>query len=171
MESGTIFYIIAVIIYFIYSFLAQKKAQNQEGQAEEGGELPEEEASTKKSFDELLRDIRREQEERERDIVFTGEKAPQNPDNNREEQAPLPQSGAGMEKEPETEKVYERLSQSQPLVKLDDQVDIHDDEPILGEVESEFKAVRSNPYAKRLKDPRTLREAIVVSEILQRKHF
>jgi hypothetical protein len=166
MESGTIFYIIAVIIYFIYSFLAQKKAQNQEGQPGETEEIPEEEGSAKKSFDELLKDIRRDQEERERDIVLTGEKT-----SPKQEQLPQPAWEESDINKPESEKIYKRLSESQPLVKLDDQVDIHDDEKILGEVESESPAARSNPYARLLKQPKTLREAIVVSEILQRKHF
>ncbi len=167
MESGTIFYIIAVIIYFVYSFLAQKKAQNQEGQPGEADELPDEQIPSEKSFDDLLKDIRREQQERERDIVFTGEKP--SPKAEPEPMTVLEERPKRKEETPE--KLYDKLSQGQPLVKLDDQVDIHDDEKILGDVETELESTKTNPYAQRLKDPKSMREAIVITEILQRKHF
>ncbi|WP_157972216.1 hypothetical protein [Pleomorphovibrio marinus] len=162
MESGTIFYIIAVIIYFIYSFLAQKKAQNQETGPIEGEDNPEE-APSRKSFEELLEDIRSEQGERERDLVVTGEKATQ-----KKESTPVPPPEPS---ERRKQDIYQDLNQGQPLVKLDDQVDIHDDEKILGEVESDTSVAGFNPYGRMLKNPKSLREAIVLSEILQKRHF
>jgi len=61
-------------------------------------------------------------------------------------------------------------AQSQPLVKLDDQVDLDDTKTILGEVEEEDSG-KTNKYAQLLKSPETLKDAIIVSEIINRKYF
>ncbi len=70
MDSGTVFYIIAVIIYFLYTAFQQRKAKNREEQGEVPSDSPAKEDAPKGSFDEILREIRRQQEERERDIVI-----------------------------------------------------------------------------------------------------
>ncbi|EON76257.1 hypothetical protein ADIS_3385 [Lunatimonas lonarensis] len=175
MDSGTIFYIIAVVIYFIYSALQQKKNQPKEGDIPDGSQsgdptdLPQ-----KGTFEDLLREIRKGQARHEEDAPKPVERrekpAPVEVPSYREVSIPkektttYPSTGGLAEK-------YGKYQSKQPLVKLDDVVDIHDDRKILGEVEGTTKTTRQNPYAKLLKDPKSLREAVVVAEILNRKHF
>ncbi|WP_158857024.1 hypothetical protein [Lunatibacter salilacus] len=177
MDSGTVFYIIAVIIYFLYTAFQQRKAKNKEADGDSLPDSPPQEAPPKGSFDDILREIRRQQEERERDIVIAGEKSrPASKEDAElepvyiEEEIDEPSYPS---KKPEStyKDPYRSLSESRPLVKLDDQVDIHEDVKILGKVESSFESQTTNPYATLLKNPQTLVDAIVVSAILERKHF
>ncbi|MCC5939017.1 MAG: hypothetical protein JJU34_17190 [Lunatimonas sp.] len=172
MDSGTIFYIIAVVIYFIYSALQQKKGQPKDG------EVPGESQDTPRdipkngTFEDLLREIRREQGEREEELVITSRPATtethepigRNPKVDREEVVTSSTASRMAD-------AYGKYQSKQPLVKLDDQVDIHDDKKILGKVESVTVKNNKNPYAQLLKSPNTLRDAVVVSEILNRRHF
>ena len=60
----------------------------------------------------------------------------------------------------------------QPLVKLDDQVDLSDNKKILGEVvDVAGEYTVGNKYAKILKNPETLKDAVVLTEVFNRKHF
>ena len=60
----------------------------------------------------------------------------------------------------------------QPLVKLDDQVDLDDNKKILGEVvDVAGEYTVGNKYAKILKNPETLKDAVVLTEVFNRKHF
>jgi len=177
MDSGTVFYIIAVIVYFLYTAFQQRKAKNREANGESLPEPPAQEGPARGSFDDILKDIRRQQEERERDIVISGEK----PKPTRKGQAELEpvydeeeiEETSYSSKKPDSTYIdpYRSLSESRPLVKLDDQVDIHEDIKILGEVESSLENQKGNHYASLLKNPKTLVDAIVVSTILERKHF
>nr|MBI1230868.1 hypothetical protein [Cytophagales bacterium] len=172
MDSGTIFYIIAVVIYFIYTALQQRKA-NKIPEADDQPSDPS--PPSRGSFDDLLKEIRRQQEERERDIVISGEKAkpvekPSYVEDYIEEKE-VESRPAYVPNESTYKDPYRSLSQSQPLVKLDDQVDIHEDVKILGKVGSIDEKQSVNRYATLLKNPKSLREAIVVSEILNRRHF
>ena len=57
------------------------------------------------------------------------------------------------------------------MVKLDDQVDIDSNEKILGEVEDvaeEYKG--KSKYRDMLKNPESIKDAIVLTEILNRKY-
>ncbi len=177
MDSGTVFYIIAVIIYFLYTAFQQRKAKNREANGESLPDPPAQEGPTRGSFDDILREIRRQQEERERDIVIAGEKSKPASDGSAEfetvyveEEIEEPSYSS---KKPETtyKDPYRSLSESRPLVKLDDQVDIHEDVKILGKVASNFENQDRNHYASLLKNPQTLVDAVVVSAILERKHF
>lgn len=174
MDSGTVFYIIAVIIYFIYTAFQQRKAKNKESNGESLPESPSQEGPARGSFDDLLREIRRQQEGKDRDIVVSEEPATvtdwveEEPVYAEEEEKPTysTQKPASTYSDP-----YRSLSESRPLVKLDDQVDIHEDVKILGRVGSNLENQRVNPYATLLKNPKTLVDAVVVSTILERKYF
>lgn len=177
MDSGTVFYIIAVIIYFLYTAFQQRKAKNKETSGESIPEPPAKEGPARGSFDDILREIRRQQEERERDIVIAGEKSNPTSKENAElepvyadEEIEKP-SYSSTKPESTYKDPYRSLSESRPLVKLDDQVDIHEDVTILGDVESSFENQNTNHYARLLKNPQSLVDAVVVSAILERKHF
>lgn len=177
MDSGTVFYIIAVIIYFLYTAFQQRKAKNKEADGDTIPDTPAQEGPAKGSFDDILREIRRQQEERERDIVIAGEKSKPASAGSAEfepvyvEEEVEEPSYTSLKPESTYKDPYRSLSESRPLVKLDDQVDIHEDVKILGNVESSFENQNTNHYATLLKNPQTLVDAVVVSAILERKHF
>ncbi|MEX2594282.1 MAG: hypothetical protein WD426_16035 [Anditalea sp.] len=173
LDSSTLVYIVAIIIYFLYTTFFRKK-EPQVG-SEEEADQPETEPRKTVSFEDLLKDIRNEQKERERELEVGGQEETEN-----DTPEPLPNVTFD---EPEKYQKPQYTSygesqgsirkyETQPLVKLDDQVDLEADEKILREVEDVAEDYsQSNKYAALLKNPNTVREAIVVSEILQRKHF
>lgn len=169
MDASNLIYIVAIIIYFIYTALQQKKSMPGD---QDRQDLPPQENTNpprkKKTFEDLLREIRNDQAERERDIVISGEK-PKIEERRVEADVPdeVYEEGSGYNNP------YGDYAKKQPLVKLDDQVDIYDNRKILGEVEaiSDEDKHYVNRYAKLLKSPRTVKDAVVVAEILNRKHF
>lgn len=182
-DSSTVLYIIAVVVYFLYSMFFNKQVPEQH---EEQTEQPEARPQKKVSFDDLLKEIRREQNERERDLEGAAvEEEEFLEEESYRETPPVVQpkpkkyfTYEDPEQFPSSENAYQKVQEryqnygKQPLVKLDDQVDIHSDQRILGEVEDvSGTARRNNKYAAILKNPQTVRDAVVVSEILRRKHF
>lgn len=182
-DSSTVVYIIAIVVYFLYSLFFNKKVPEQQ---DEQTEQPEAQPRRAASFDELLKEIRREQGERERDLEGTLlEEEDFVEEETYREEKPKPKPAPKRyyayndpEQFPSSEKAYQAVQQryqqyeKQPLVKLDDQVDIESNEKILGEVEDVSGTFRrKNRYAALLKNPGTVRDAVVVSEILRRKHF
>lgn len=179
LDSSTLVYIVAVIVYFLYStFFRKKEPEEAEMQEEEERrDIPPQKAV---SFDDLLKEIRREQGEREKDLEghdteeAEREWEPEKP-------RPAPEKRVYNDyrpaQEPKPSYYNEKLSQeksyqTQPLVKLDDQVDLESTEKIMGEVEDVAgEQAGSNRYGTLLKNPETFREAMVVAEILNRKHF
>lgn len=177
-DASTLVYIVAVIVYFLYSTFFSKK---EPGQAERKAEHPEDQPRKAVSFDDLLKEIRREQGERERDLE--GETVVED-DYVEEEEAYVAEPVAmpkkyftyeDPEQFPSPESSYQKAYKNyekQPLVKLDDQVDLYSDEKILGEVEDISGYTKGkNKYADILKNPETVKDAIVVSEILRPKYF
>ncbi|MBD3628971.1 hypothetical protein [Cyclobacterium sp.] len=166
MDSGTIFYIIAIIIYFIYTSFAKKKTPEMENDPETTDKVP----KKGPSFEELLREIRNEQSERERDLEYDGEEVvtESEPEFSRKPVKPEPATI------PEIEGSYKDPYRDikQPLVKLDDQVDLEDDKKILGEVVdvAEEYSGRSK-YARILKNTDSARDAVILTEIFNRRHF
>lgn len=175
-DASTVVYIIAVIVYFLYSTFFGKK---EPGQAEQKSERPEVQPRKAVSFDDLLKEIRREQGERERDLegktIVDEEYA---------EESYVPEPVAAPKKYftyedpeqfPSSDNKYQanyKNFEKEPLIKLDDQIDLNSDEKILGEVEDVGGyAKRKNKYAEILKNPETVKDAIVISEILRPKHF
>lgn len=183
MDIGTIIYIALVILYFVFTAFKKKSPPEAEEERYEG------ETEGKKrpaSFEDMLREIRMEQGEIVRDIEETGQKEKPNYDSRegRNENSEM-QSQRRLDKKaeytPEIEvegrnkyyggaegsiKNYER----QPLVKLDDQVDLESDERILGEVEDvagEYPG--RSKYASMLKDPDSAKDAVILAEILNRR--
>jgi len=185
VDIGTIVYIVLVLLYFVFTAFKKKNAPEQPDERYEGEEAGEKRPA---SFEDMLREIRMEQNERVKDIEESGQKdipnydsrsgrdesAETQRDNWNQRQAPAPQP------EPEEaprNKYYDGAEGSlknyerRPLVKLDDQVDLESDEKILGEVEDvgeEF--VTNNKYGSMLKNPNSVKDAVVLAEILNRKY-
>ncbi|SEJ73477.1 hypothetical protein SAMN05192553_11049 [Cyclobacterium xiamenense] len=169
MDSGTIFYIIAIVIYFIYTSFIQKKP----GSPEANPEKPEGPPQKKTSFEDLLREIRNEQGQRERDLEGTSEPEPVNTASSATEVAEQRET-TYVAQQQEAEGAYKNPYRDikQPLVKLDDQVDLKDGKKILGEVvdvAEEFPG--TSKYARLLKNTSSARDAVILTEIFNRKHF
>ena len=177
-DASTLVYIVAVVVYFLYSTFFGKK---EPGQAEPTPEQPEAQPRKTVSFDDLLKEIRREQWERERDLEG---KTIVEDDYVEEEEAYVAEPAAAPKKYftyedpeqfPSADTKYQanyKNFEKGPLVKLDDQIDLNADEKILGEVEDVSGYTKGkNRYAEILKNPETLKDAMVVSEILRPKYF
>ncbi|WP_215223560.1 hypothetical protein [Echinicola shivajiensis] len=176
MDNGTWIYIIISIIFFIVNALTKKKKGNGQELDETGEELSNDEPRRKPvSFEELLKEIRQEQqgrnfEETEQEELFDEEP--------KEVVYPNVEVVTEPTKRPSEIKYYEGTYQAdhsgkgKGLVKLDDQVEIDPDKKILKEVEEVAEDnVGSNRYRRMLKDPQSLKDAIVVAEILKRKVY
>ena len=174
-DASTVVYIIAVIVYFLYSTFFGKK---EPGQTEQKSERPEVQPRKAVSFDDLLKEIRREQGERERDLEG---KTIVEEEYVEESYVPEPVAAPKKyftyedpEQYPSPETAYQskyKTSGKEPLIKLDDQIDLNSEEKILGEVEDVGgDARRKNKYAEILKNPETVKDAVVVAEILRPKY-
>jgi len=185
MDAGTIIYIVLVILYFLFTAF-KKKDKPAEDERFEGDEAGQQRPA---SFEDMLREIRQEQEGRRRDVEGSGqgdvlEQAPTRQHWEEEEEyvpehktkpKPAPAPAPAKNKH---QRYYEgsegslKSYEKQPLKTLDEQVDIYSDEKILGEVEDVAEEnVKENKYAKMLRDPQSVKDAVVLSEILNRKHF
>lgn len=169
MDLGQIIYIVAIVAYFLYRSVSKKKAG--EAEASEDSETD----SPKKglSFEDLLREIRDAQvpklpeevpKRRPMPIpVLPTARTQQNPTRNVPTMVPV---------EVEESRFYEGSfegTNKNPYQALSNQ-DFASPEGIKFS-SYEASAPNPNPYAILLKNPRTVREAIVVSEILRPKYF
>ncbi|MDO6437238.1 hypothetical protein Q4534_07475 [Cyclobacterium sp. 1_MG-2023] len=124
------------------------------------------------SFEELLREIRKDQTEtvpEENRDEWTKEVSDHDySEDIRDEQATEEEVFIPGEKTHTS--AYRSIKQ--PLVKLDDQVDLEDNKKILGEVvDVAGEYTVGNKYAKILKNPETLKDAVILTEVFNRKHF
>jgi hypothetical protein len=185
VDIGTIVYIVLVLLYFVFTAFKKKNAPEQPEERYEGEEAGERRPA---SFEDMLREIRMEQNERVKDIEESGQAEVPNYDSRdgRDESAETQRDNwnkkqtAARKAEPivvPQNKYYDggegslKNHERRPLVKLDDQVDIDLDEKILGEVEDvgeEF--VTNNRYGSMLKNPGSVKDAVILAEILNRKY-
>ncbi len=187
MDWGNIIYIIAVIIYFIYT--ASKKKKKNVPNPGDVQTPPSEEDSRDITFEDLLREIRE------------GQKPQQKKE---EEETPQPQRESESERtqmkpfkevrKPELveEKRFEPYRIPKPKydpLPDDDEVDLNIDPfermrkeeariarlaasiPSQKDIHYQTKKKKRNVYASRLKNKKSIREAIVLNEILKRRHF
>lgn len=175
MDLGNIIYIIAIIVYFIYQVTnGKKKARNPEMP---DNQSPEDEREPV-TFEDLLKEIRDIQEGKPREEARPKPK-PQIPPKRRESFEPI-----------KAEKVP--TSSYKPIEELDDEIQYYHGafEKVdpkatktsdgIPEIPSSSTAERFikyqskkkvNPYAKLVKNRASLKNAIVLKEILDRRHF
>lgn len=182
MDAGNIIYIIAIIIYFIYTAVKKgKKPQDLEGQ----DNLPTDSQPERKpvSFDDLLKEIRSGQQQREKNLPQTGQ-------GTSAQTKPIPtQVTVSREFEPQRDIMrgdrprskaygdYEGTGAEivKPKLKtLDEQVSLTASvEGIKSSISSErVKTIQTKTrYAEMLSNPATIKDAVILSEILNRKKF
>ncbi|WP_194975635.1 hypothetical protein [Aquiflexum lacus] len=182
MDAGNIIYIIAIIIYFIYTAVKKgQKPQDLEGQ----DNLPTDTQNERKpvSFEDLLKEIRSGQQERKKDLQQTGQgtsaqtkPVPQQATVNREFE---PQRDIMRGDRPRSKAYgdYEGTGAEieKPKIKtLDEQVSLTASvEGIKSSITTDrIKTTKTRSrYAEMLSNPATIKDAVVLSEILNRKKF
>lgn len=182
MDAGNIIYIIAIIIYFIYTAVKKgQKPQDLEGQ----DNLPTDSQPQRKpaSFEDLLKEIRSGQQEREKDFEHTGQ-------GSTTQTKTVPQAApVSREFEPQRDIMRADRPRSKaygdyegtgaeiekPKIKtLDEQVSLTASvEGIKSSISTErIKTTKTKSrYAEMLSNPATVKDAVILSEIFNRKKF
>jgi hypothetical protein len=192
MDLGNIVYIIAIIAYFIYT--ATKKKANPEEMDQPGPTEGQQERRKPASFEDLLKEIRQGQGQREKDLEESGQgkSVDQIPRRNEsrtfEQQKPRPvqevrtfeQQKPRNVQEVKKVKRYENFEGVIEEKKIPERVKLADQERIHGHfegikssiaVESLDRIDEENKYKTLLRNPESVKDAIILSEILNRKYF
>ncbi len=173
MDLGNIVYIIAVIAYFIYQATKKKGAQDIPESNENQPEPPQKGLT----FEEILREIRNAQ----------------NPPASETPRPPKPEPAKPSPLPPHLPQAKsQKRDRFEPVEEMDDEATFYEGSyaaskknpymahapatqiPSLSERKIDYDALtkkKINPYAEKLKNPQNVKEAIILSEILQRKHF
>lgn len=172
MDVGQILYIIAIVAYFIYQATKKKGRQGEADQ--ESGDAPQPQKGI--SFEELLKEIRNAQNPPASEMPRPPKPEPARP-------TPIPPNF------PEAKK--ERKRSFEPVEVVDDEARYYEGSfgsknsskpakgplvamPDLSERKIDYDALtkkKMNPYAEKLKNPQSVKEAIILGEILKPKHF
>jgi hypothetical protein len=172
MDLGQIVYIVAIIGYFIYQATKKKKGL-------EENDMPESQPTQTErptTFEDLLREIR----EAQRPPVAEKPKPAPIPVPSRPQQ-PVTYSQTKVQPRPRPVQVEEIDDEAtfyegsyskgakaiRPLSKMEEM-------PVMDfkkTVKYDFKEPKFNPYAEMLKNPKTIKQAIIVGEILKPKYF
>lgn len=179
MDLGNIVYIVAVLAYFIYQATRKKKGQEMTD-SDEAPDAPQKGLT----FEDLMREIRQAQNP-------SSEKSEPVPQKTEVPQPPKPQP---YRNQPVPSHI------PQPQVSYRKPIPVEDDEeiqyyegtfgatkkspyedykkaqsiPMVSSIKMDYDSLQEkkyNRYAELLKNPKTLRESIIVSEILRPKHF
>ena len=183
MDLGNIVYIVAVLAYFIYQATRKKKGQQEMTDAE--GNEPE--APQKgMTFEDLMREIREAQnpkpspkteEVKQKPVVAEARKVESYRNQPIPSHIPQPKTVSRkpilVEEEDEETRYYEgsyAATKKIPYQNFRETNSVDMIPSIKMDYES-LKSKKSNSYAQLLKNPKSLKDAIVVSEILKTKYF
>ena len=171
MDLGNIVYIVAVLAYFIYQ--ATRKKKDLEQQEQEGAEP---EAPQKgMTFEELMKEIRQAQSPKapEQQPQVRPKSPMQHPSATIPRDRPVSRKPVVVEADDAEARYYEgtyAASKSNPYEAYRNTHSIPS-EPLVKFDYTGLNPKKVNPYAELLKNPKTLKQAIVVSEILKPKYF
>ena len=163
MDFGNIIYIVAIIAYFIYQMTRKKGAEELPDSS--GPENPQPEKGV--TFEDLLKEIREAQNPKRPEPAAPAPK----PIPTHERQASVKRKVT----EPEDDEIryYEgtfNATKKNPYQAYAEKPSI----PKAPVIKMDYDALepkKVNPYAQKLKNPKSVKEAIVLAEILNRKHF
>jgi hypothetical protein len=164
MDESLIYIIILVVIYLIRFFLKSKEEvpRTHIPEDHENMEIPEG-PRRPSTFEELLREMgRKGYEEEEAEIA-----------ENQPEYETLedPYYQYKPERDAEARSVYEKsVSQAKKFKTIDEQVYIENIEVKIDEPIGRKKTVVSSKYARMMRNPENLKDAIIMSELLKRKY-
>lgn len=171
MEFGQIIYVVAIVAYFLYRASSKKKHESLPE-----GENPAPEPPQKGiTFEELLREIRESQEPKIPEVVVETppvqieDHVPSSLNPKKSKRQALPHQevvvAEGIDVEAESSR---RNARQQFYAQTESTTEtLPSARPKIYEQYEEAK----NPYAELLKNPKSFRDAVVVSEILKPKYF
>lgn len=173
MDLGNIIYIIAIIAYFIYQATRKKGQQD----LPEEGDIPQAPPQKGMTFEDLLKEIRQAQ-----NPPAPEKSAPPKPEPYRPSPVPshIPQSKTVASRKPVVEeevddeaRYYEGAFAATKKNPYQEYRETHSipSKPLVKIDYDSLNPKKVNPYAELLKNPKTLKQAIVVSEILKPKYF
>jgi hypothetical protein len=171
MDLGNIVYIVAVLAYFIYQATKKKR----EGELPEGTEESPEPPKKGMTFEDLLKEIR----EAQNPFPTQPEAAKPEPVRPIPAPVPVPQFTKPSRKPVVVEEVDEEVShyegsfeksKTNPYAAYQSTHSIPSTPAKRIDYDSLYPK-KVNPYAELLKNPKTLKDAVVVSEILKPKYF
>jgi hypothetical protein len=171
MDLGNIVYVVAVLAYFIYQATKKKR----EGELPEGTEESPEPPKKGMTFEDLLKEIR----EAQNPFPTQPEAAKPEPVRPIPAPIPVPQFSKPSRKPVLVEEVDEEVShyegsfeknKTNPYAAYQNTHSIPST-PVKRIDYDSLYPKKVNPYAELLKNPKTLKDAVVVSEILKPKYF
>jgi hypothetical protein len=182
VDAGNIIYIIAIIIYFIYTAVKKgQKPQDIEGQDNSPADSQQERKPV--SFEDLLKEIRGGQQQREKDLPQTGQGTVVQ-SKSVTQQEPVsrqfePQRDIMRGDRPRSKAYGDYEGTGAEIVKpklktLDEQVSLT---ASISGIKSNLKpdtiktAKTKSRYAEMLSNPESIKDAVILSEILNRKNF
>ena len=186
MDWGNILYIIALIVYAIYSASKSKKKKQNPTQTSPRGQTRKK-ASKDITFEELLKEIRAEKTSKEISSPRVElEKLPEETPSKKTTLKPFKEKSAAL---PES-RTFHSEEKKKPLpIPSYTEVEDFDDAyarmkkeeeriakvaasiPSQKDIYTQARKSKVNRYATRLKNKNSVREAIVLNEILKRRHF
>lgn len=170
MDLGQIIYIVAIVGYFLYRRVTKKKAGETETSEDPSVDPPQKGLS----FEDLLREIRDSQVPKLPEAAPKRQVIPQPvaaTETVTERSIPKRVKEQALEVEAES-RYYAGAYEGNKKNPYQELANRNFAEPESIKVKSfEMKVVTPNRYAELLKNPKTFRQAIVVSEILRPKHF
>jgi hypothetical protein len=181
MDLGNIIYIVAILAYFIYQATRKKKDLDMPDSDESAPESPQKGMT----FEDLMKEIRQAQNPTTAEKPMQAEPKPVIPEPQKPEPyqsfpvpSHIPQAKAVSRKpvileDDEEIQYYEGSFGASKKVPFQDYKSANSAEliPSFKMDYDAIKAKKTNPYAQLLKNPKTLKEAVVLSEILKPKYF
>lgn len=183
MDLGNIVYIVAVLAYFVYQATRKKKAQEMSDSDEPTQEAPQKGMT----FEDLMKEIRQaqnptpvEKPEPVRQKPVIQQSAKQEPYRTQSvpTRSPIPKPvsirPAVVEEEDEETRYYEGSYADTKKIPYQNFSDAIPSVGMIPSIKMDYDSLnpkKSNPYAQMLKNPKGLKDAIVVSEILKPKYF
>ncbi len=170
MDLGNIVYIVAVLAYFIYQATRKKKLPEQDMDIPEG--KPQQEVT----FEDLLREIRGEQEQKPKPQPVP-EPAPKPVYSSQYEEAKIKESEKpktryrSLEEQDDEIQYYEGAFENIDFKGKKSSPGIPDIQSVESDPYHRPSASRKSKYASLLRNPNSVKEALVLKEILDRKHF
>lgn len=176
MDLGNIVYIVAVLAYFIYQATRGKKKD----QAPVGDEdRVDEPTHQPTSFEDVLREIRNSQKPKQETV-----------DKPKQVTVERPRTAPSVDEKPDwrPDPVFKKRFPAKPIVEADEEISYYEGafENVESELSQTSKGVpeipslketvdlytrRKHRYAAMLKNPQSIRDAVVLKEILDKKYF
>lgn len=179
MDAGNLIYIAAVIIYFIYTALKKNKNQDEINEPSHRTGQPEQKRKPV-SFEELLKEIRQGQDQREREIHPPLPQKTTETYSHKKDNRPLERKATTSDRSQNKSKKYERYEGVIEPRNAPERTKLADQDRLSSSISGlksepthdESRSVRAEHRIGRLlRDPKTVKDAVILSEVLNRKYI